>query len=69
MGLEYLDPSIKSPYEVTRALGLPVIGSVPHFGRGVSGLSHVLANLELPIISSLMRWRIRRPTTWGRCRD
>jgi capsular exopolysaccharide synthesis family protein len=60
MGLEYLDPSIKSPYEVTRALGLPVIGSVPHFGRGVSGLSHVLANLELPIVSSLMRWRIRR---------
>lgn len=60
MGLEYLDPSIKSPYEVTRALGLPVIGSVPHFGRGVSGLSHVLANLELPIVSALMRWRIGR---------
>jgi len=60
MGLEYLDPSIKSPYEVTRALGLPVIGSVPHFGRGVSGFSHVLANLELPILSPLMRWRIRQ---------
>jgi capsular exopolysaccharide synthesis family protein len=58
MGLEYLDPSIKSPYEVTRALGLPVIGSVPHFGRGVSGFSHVLANLELPLVSPLMRWRI-----------
>lgn len=60
IGVEYLDFSMKSPYEVTSQLGLGVIGVIPHFRRGVSGAASVLANLDLPLISPFMRWRIRR---------
>jgi len=59
MGIEYLDLSIKSPYDVAAQLGLPVLGVIPHFRRGVSSVAHLLANLDLPLISSFMRWRNR----------
>jgi capsular exopolysaccharide synthesis family protein len=58
--IEYLDTTIKSPYEVSGELGMPVLGLIPHFRRGVSGFAVVLANLDLPIISPLIRWRQRR---------
>ncbi|MGE5620242.1 MAG: polysaccharide biosynthesis tyrosine autokinase [Sphingomonadaceae bacterium] len=60
MGIEYLDMSIKSPHEVTTELGLAVIGVIPHFRRGVSGFVNVLANLDLPLLSRLLRSRIQR---------
>ncbi len=60
LGIEYLDLSIKSPYQVAVELGLAVVGVVPHFRRGASGFGGVLANLELPVVSRFMRWRIGR---------
>jgi capsular exopolysaccharide synthesis family protein len=36
-----------------------VAGLIPHFRRGASGFAIVLANLDLPIISPLIRWRQR----------
>lgn len=60
IAIEYLDLSIKSPHQVTGELGLAVVGVIPHFRRGFSGFASVLANLDLPVLSSLMRWRMRR---------
>lgn len=60
IGIEYLDLSVKSPYEVTGQLGPAVIGVIPHFRRGVSSVATVLANLDLPLLSRFMRWRIHR---------
>ncbi len=60
MSIEYLDLSIKSPYEVTAQLGLAVVGVIPHFKHGVSGFANVIANLDLPVVSRFMRWRIQR---------
>jgi len=60
LAIEYLDYSIKSPHEVTADLGLAVVGTIPHFRRGVSAVAHVLSNLELPVLSPALRWRMGR---------
>ncbi|TAK35856.1 MAG: polysaccharide biosynthesis tyrosine autokinase [Chloroflexota bacterium] len=60
VAIEYLDVSIKSPHQVTGELGLAVVGVIPHFQRGLSGFASVLANLDLPVLSPFLRWRMRR---------
>jgi capsular exopolysaccharide synthesis family protein len=60
MSIEYLDLSIRSPYEVTMQLGLAVVGVIPHFKQGISGFAGVIANLDLPLVSRFMRWRVQR---------
>jgi len=60
LAIEYLDYSIKSPHEITADLGLAVVGTIPHFRRGVSAAAHVLSNLEIPLLSPALRWRMGR---------
>jgi capsular exopolysaccharide synthesis family protein len=57
--LEYLDLSVRSPQPIAQGLGLPVLGIIPHYRGRVSALDNILIEMDLPLISALLRWRRR----------